>query len=162
MSKHQVLIREAVPLDLRPITAIAQEIVDAGDVFVFEQVQEIIDYWQAPAAQVYVAEIEGEVLGTYVLKPNQKGRGAHVANAGYMVATAARGLGLGGTMCEHSIDLARELGYKAMQFNMVIATNTGAVRLWEKFGFEVVGRLPGAFRHAELGFVDALVMYRHL
>ncbi len=157
-----VTLRPAADGDYDAISDMAREIVDAGDVFVFEDVQDIIDYWQAPAARVYVAEVDGKVLGTYVLKPNQKGRGAHVANAGYIVATAARGLGLGRTMGEHSIELARSLGYRAMQFNMVIETNTGAVRLWESLGFETTGRLPGAFRHPEQGFVDALVMYRHL
>jgi len=156
------VIREASGPDDDAIAAMAQEIVEAGDVFVFEAVEDIVAYWRAPGARVFVAEVEGEVLGTYVLKPNQRGRGAHVANAGYMVSAAARGLGLGRTMGEHSIELAKSLGYRAMQFNMVISTNAGAIHLWEKLGFEIVGRLPGAFRHRNEGFVDALVMYRTL
>ena len=85
-----------------------------------------------------------------------------MANAGYIVAAEARGQGLASALCEHSLDTARQLGFRAMQFNFVVCTNTAAVRVWEKHGFAVVGRLPAAFRHAALGLVDALVMYRAL
>ena len=94
-----------------------------------------------------------------MVKPNQSGRGSHVANAGYMVRGAKRGLGLGRAMGEHSIDTARELGYQAMQFNMVVATNRSAVTLWERLGFRVVGTMPGVFRHRREGLVDAHVMH---
>ena len=97
-----------------------------------------------------------------MLHPNQMGLGDHVANAGYLVAPAHRGHGIAGAMCEHSLATARAAGFRAMQFNFVVSTNETAVRLWQKHGFEIVGRLPKAFRHATLGEVDALVMYRFL
>jgi ribosomal protein S18 acetylase RimI-like enzyme len=109
-----------------------------------------------------VAEREGEILGTYYLKTNQAGGGAHVCNAGYMVAEAARGQGIARAMCVHSQDEARELGYLAMQFNFVVETNRGAIALWQSLGFETVGHLPRAFRHPQAGLVDARVMYKWL
>jgi ribosomal protein S18 acetylase RimI-like enzyme len=119
-------------------------------------------YWRTPAHQVFVAEGEGSVMGTYYLKANQQGGGAHVANCGYVTGEEARGRGVARTMCLHSLDHARAQGFLAMQFNFVISTNAGAVRLWQSLGFEVVGTLPEAFRHPRLGLVDALVMYRKL
>ncbi len=118
--------------------------------------------WFDPPVVCYVAEENGEVVGTYFVRQNQPGRGDHVANGGYMVAPEARGHGLASALCEHSLEIARRLGFTAMQYNFVIATNAAAVRVWEKCGFAVVGRLPGAFRHREMGPVDVLVMYRGL
>jgi GNAT superfamily N-acetyltransferase len=117
---------------------------------------------QPPPACTFVAELAGKTAGTYILKPNQPGLGSHVANAGYMVAPAFRGRGLAGVMCRHSLELARTLGFLAMQFNFVVSTNATAIALWERHGFVTVGRLPKAFRHATLGEVDALVMHRFL
>lgn len=102
------------------------------------------------------------ILGTYILRPNQSGGGSHVANAGFMVSASARGQGLGRAMAEHCLSEARRLGFRAMQFNYVISTNTAAIRLWQDFGFEIVGTLPDAFRHPEKGYVDVYVMYRSL
>ena len=102
------------------------------------------------------------ILGTYILRPNQSGGGSHVANAGFMVSASARGQGLGRAMAEHCLSEARRLGFRAMQFNYVISTNTAAIRLWQDFGFEIVGTLPDAFRHPEKGNVDVYVMYRSL
>ncbi len=121
-----------------------------------------LEYWYQPGSHIFVATRQEAVLGTYVVKANQKGRGSHVANAGYLVSTAARGLGLGMAMGRHSLQTARDLGFLAMQFNMVVATNVRAVHLWETLGFDNVGRLPGAFRHGEQGLVDALIMFRQL
>jgi len=119
--------------------------------------------WVELPRAVRVAEDEtGTLLGTYYLKANQAGPGDHVANCGYIVSPAARGLGVAGTMCRHSLTLARELGFTAMQYNLVVATNEVAVRLWQKHGFAIAGTLPGAFRHPKLGPVDAHVMYRSL
>ena len=101
-------------------------------------------------------------MGTYYLKANQSGPGSHVCNCGYMVSSRARAKGVATFMCEHSQDIALSLGYKAMQFNCVVSTNNAAVQLWQKLGFETVGRLPGAFNHARLGFVDAFVMFKWL
>ncbi|MFC3226524.1 GNAT family N-acetyltransferase [Marinibaculum pumilum] len=121
-----------------------------------------LDYWLGPAHEVFVAEDEGKLLGTYYMKANQPGAGDHVANCGYVTAPAATGRGIASTMCRHSLDHARHRGFRAMQFNFVVATNDRAVRLWQHLGFDIVGRLPGAFRHPERGFVDALVMFRSL
>ena len=145
MTDTLIEVRNAVPADRDSIQAMAQEVVDAGDVFVFEKVSDVMDYWYQPGGHVAVAARGSEVLGTYVISPNQKGRGSHVANTGYMVRRAARGLGIGSTLGKHSLESARALGYKAMQFNMVVATNEDAAHLWRKLGFDVVGRLPGAF-----------------
>jgi ribosomal protein S18 acetylase RimI-like enzyme len=136
-----------------------------GDAFAFSEDtsrEEALAIWRGRGSAAYVAVVDGEVLGTYYVKPNQPGRGAHVCNAGYMVARAARGRGVGRAMGAHSLAEARRLGYRAMQYNFVVATNTGAVELWKKLGFQVVGRVPGAFRHAREELVDALVMYRQL
>jgi ribosomal protein S18 acetylase RimI-like enzyme len=124
--------------------------------------EQALAYWLAPEHDVFVAEENGAVVGTYYLHPNQKGGGAHVANCGYMTAVRATGRGVARSMCAHSLDYAKAHGFRAMQFNFVVSTNQRAVGLWQSFGFEVVGRLPGAFLHPTAGYVDALVMYRVL
>jgi ribosomal protein S18 acetylase RimI-like enzyme len=111
---------------------------------------------------VHVAVENSEIVGAYYLRANNAGGGAHVANCGYMVAGEATGRGVARTMCAHSLARAKERGFRAMQFNFVIATNERAVRLWQAMGFAIVGRLPGAFAHPTYGYVDALVMYRGL
>ncbi|MEV0156256.1 GNAT family N-acetyltransferase [Micromonospora sp. NPDC050686] len=120
--------------------------------------------WLAPPpARVLVAvDDDGTVLGTAKLTPNQLGPGAHVANASFLVAPAAAGRGVGRALAEHVLDLARALGYRDMQFNAVVATNTRAVGLWRSLGFAVVGRVPEGFRHPREGYVDLLVMHRRL
>lgn len=160
MNAPEIEIRKAVDEDRQAITVIAREVVEAGDVFVFEEVSDVLEYWYQTGGHVVVAVRANEILGTYVVKAIQKGRGAHVANAGYMVRQSAQGLGIGTALGEHSLQLAGQLGFRAMQFNMVVATNTGGIRVWKKLGFDVVGNLSGAFRHPEQGYVDALVMFR--
>ena len=117
-------------------------------------------YWWTKGHEVFMAEDDGDILGTYYLRANTGGGGAHVANCGYMTAPEARGRGVARAMCLHSLDAARARGFRAMQFNFVISTNEAAVHLWQACGFEIVGRLPGAFLHPSRGYVDALVMYR--
>lgn len=117
---------------------------------------------QSPRATFVACTANDRIVGSYYIKPNQSGNGAHVCNCGYVVAADARGHGIAGRMCEHSQTLAVELGFLAMQFNFVVATNTGAVRLWQRLGFTIVGTLPGAFRHPQSGYVDAHVMYKWL
>ena len=162
MTSGQIEIRAAGAADRQAIYSIAQEIVASGTVFVFEEATDIVDYWYQPGSHIFVAADGDDILGTYVVKSNQKGRGAHIANAGYMVRNTAMGLGIGTAMGTHSLELAKNLGFAAMQFNMVVATNTGAIHLWEKLGFKIVGKLPGVFRHPDQGFVDAFVMFRTL
>lgn len=158
-------IRETIERDWPALWEMFQSVASAGDVFAYDETTtEAVarKLWFDPPVACFVAEDDGRIVGTYFLRPNQPGRGSHVANGGYMVLPEERGRGLASLMCEHSIETARRLGYRAMQFNYVIATNAAALRVWEKYGFAVVGRLPGAFRHQELGFVDALVLYRTL
>jgi ribosomal protein S18 acetylase RimI-like enzyme len=161
----ELRIREATEQDFDGIWPILHETVAAGETYAYPrdldrgQAEEI---WLRAPMRTYVVEDNGEILGTYYLKTNQAGPGAHVCNCGYMVSSIARGRGLATAMCEHSQKVARELGYKAMQFNFVVSTNEGAIRLWEKLGFETAGRLPKAFHHPVLGYVDALIMYKWL
>jgi GNAT superfamily N-acetyltransferase len=119
-------------------------------------------YWCSPTNEVFVAEEAGQILGTYLLRANALGGGSHVANCGYMTSPAAQGRGIARRMLEHSLEWAKARGFRAMQFNFVVSTNERAIKAWQKTGFEVVGRLPGAFNHPKLGFVDALVMFRTL
>ena len=115
-----------------------------------------------PSATSVAKSDDGKILGTYYGKPNQPGRGAHVCNCGYIVAEDARGMRVASAMCEHSQIEAVGLGFRAMKYNLVVSMNTGAIRLWKKLGFQVVGTLPGAFHHPSQGYVDALVMYKQL
>jgi ribosomal protein S18 acetylase RimI-like enzyme len=123
---------------------------------------EALSYWTESGKETFVAEEEGQILGTYFLRANQAGGGRHVCNCGYMTRTSATGRGVARAMCEHSLRHAVSKGYRAMQFNFVISTNERAVRLWQSLGFEIVGRLPEAFEHPTQGYVDALVMHRRL
>jgi L-amino acid N-acyltransferase YncA len=159
-----MFVRPRTAADDEAIARIFCAVVGPGDTYAFDPdtpEEEALELWAA-GARCYVAEDAGEVVGTYVLKPNQRGLGAHVANASFMVDPTARGRGAGRAMGEHALDEARGLGFRAMQFNLVVETNDAAVGLWEKLGFEVVGRLPGAFHLRRERYVDALVMYRSL
>jgi L-amino acid N-acyltransferase YncA len=147
------------------IWSILEPTIRAGETYPLPMDMPRIDamaYWFASPHEVFVAEEDGQVLGTYFLQPNQQGGGSHVANCGYITAPWATGRGVARAMCAHSLEHARARGFRAMQFNFVVSTNQRAVALWQTFGFEIVGRLPGAFRHPTLGFVDAFVMYRSL
>jgi GNAT superfamily N-acetyltransferase len=124
--------------------------------------EDALAYWFSPEHETFVAEQDGSILGTYYLRANQRGGGAHVANCGYVTAKQATGRGVARAMCLHSLDIARERGFRAMQFNFVVSTNERAIRLWTTLGFATVGWLPGAFLHPAHGYVDALVMYRAL
>ena len=123
---------------------------------------EALAYWMSPDKETFVAEEDDILVGTYFIRPNQAGGGSHVCNCGYITRTDAAGRGVARSMCQHSLAYARERGYRAMQFNFVVSTNERAVRLWQSLGFEIVGRLPAAFRHPAHGYVDALVMYQAL
>jgi len=158
-------IRQATPLDTDAIWGIFQPIVARGDTYALDPGiarEDGLAYWLHPANSCYVADHRGIVVGTYILRSNQSGPGSHVANAAFMVSLGARGLGVGRKMGEHSLSEALRLGFRAMQFNFVVSTNEPAVRLWRQLGFEIVGTLPGAFRHPQAGLVDAYVMFRSL
>ena len=158
-------IRAATDSDRDAIWDIFRATIAPGNAFVYApdtSREEAQVYWFSAGTDAFVAEQDGKVIGSYILRPNRPGLGNHVANAGFMVDPAARGLGVGRAMGEHALSEARRRGYRAMQFNFVISTNESAVRLWQQLGFKIVGTLPGAFRHAQKGFVDAYVMFRSL
>ena len=158
-------IRRADPADWPALWSVIEPVFRAGETYAFPADIAEADAraaWLERPAATYAAVMGTDVVGTYYIKPNQPGPGAHVCNCGYVVAAHGRGRGVARLLCEHSQDEARRLGFRAMQFNLVVATNETAIRLWTELGFDTVGRLPGAFRHEKLGFVDALVMYKQL
>lgn len=158
-------IREATESDFDAIWPIFNEIVSAGETYAYPietNKDEAFNRWMLLPRKTYAAEENNQILGTYYIKTNQGGPGDHVCNCGYMVSSKARGKGVATSMCEHSQKVAIELGYKAMQFNFVASSNDGAIRLWNKLGFDTVGRLPKAFNHPDQGYIDALVMYKLL
>jgi ribosomal protein S18 acetylase RimI-like enzyme len=160
-----MLVRPFHEKDADAVWAVIEPIIRAGETYTQPRDMDresALAYWLSPAHEVFVAEDNAEIVGTYFLRANQKGGGAHVANCGYITAPHATGRGVARAMCAHSLDRARERGFRAMQFNFVVGTNERAMRLWRSFGFEIAGRLPGAFQHPTLGFVDAYVMYRNL
>jgi L-amino acid N-acyltransferase YncA len=162
---RQLRIRSTAETDRDAIWKIFDEIVAAGDTYALDPNMsraEALAYWFRADTHTYVAEKDGGIVGTYILRPNQLGPGSHVANAAFMVASDAQGLGVGRKMGEHCLSEARRLGFRAMQFNFVVSTNTSAIHLWQQLGFKIVGTLPGAFRHPQAGYVDVYVMFRSL
>jgi ribosomal protein S18 acetylase RimI-like enzyme len=160
-----MLIRIAAMADSDAIWEIMKPIVRAGETYTLPRnidKENGLTYWLSAEHEVFVAEENGDIVGTYFLQANQKGGGEHVANCGYMTAVSATGRGVARAMCAHSLERARERGFRAMQYNFVICSNERAVRLWQSFDFEIVGRLPKAFLHPTLGYVDAYIMYRDL
>jgi ribosomal protein S18 acetylase RimI-like enzyme len=158
-------IRSATNDDRDAIWDIFHEIVAAGDTYAFDPKisrDEALAYWFRADTHTYVAEKNDRVIGTYILRANQPGLGSHVANAAFMVASDAQGSGVGRRMAEHCLSEGRRLGFRAMQFNFVVSTNTSAIHLWEQLGFKIVGTLPGAFRHPKRGYVDVYVMFQSL
>jgi len=160
-----VLIRPAEAQDDDGIWRVVEPTIRAGETYPLAldlTKADALAYWRSSAHEVHVAEAGGAIVGTYYLRANNQGGGAHVANCGYIVAPSATGRGIARAMCTHSLERAGALGFRAMQFNFVIGSNERAVRLWQSCGFHIVGRLPDAFEHPRLGLVDALVMYRKL
>jgi ribosomal protein S18 acetylase RimI-like enzyme len=158
-------VREAKASHAAAIAAIILPIIREAATYALDpdmSKTEALDYWMGHDKETFVAEEDGVVLGTYYMRPNQAGGGRHVCNCGYMTHAAATGRGVARRMCEHSLEHARLRGYRAMQFNLVVSTNGRAIRLWQSLGFEIVGRLPAAFRHPTNGYVDAFVMYQLL
>jgi L-amino acid N-acyltransferase YncA len=181
-------IRPATEADRDMIWNIFRPIVAAADTYALDpnmSRQNAFAYWFAPGTRTYVVEVDAKfrgesvpfpaastvspiadaspvIVGTYILRPNQAGGGSHVANAAFMVSASASGQGIGRAMAEHCLSEARRLGFRAMQFNFVISTNTPAIRLWQGLGFNIVGTSPSAFRHPQKGYVDVYIMYRSL
>lgn len=159
------MIRLATRQDSESILQIIEPVFRAGETYTVPSGisrEEALAYWLAPEHEVFVFEENGNILGTYFLQANQRGGGAHVANCGYITAQHASGRGIARAMCLHSLERARVRGFRAMQFNFVVSANERAIKLWESLGFTIAGRLPRAFLHPTLGYVDALVMFREL
>jgi len=160
-----ILIRSAAPQDSDGVLRIARELVADGTTYFFApdtSDEELLAYWLAPRERSFAALLDEEVAGCYVLRPNHPGRASHVANCSYAVAARHWGRGVGLAMAEHSLEEARRAGFRAMQFNFVVGSNARALALWKRLGFRIVGTLPQAFDHPQLGLVDAHVMHRFL
>jgi GNAT superfamily N-acetyltransferase len=158
-------IRRATDDDHIGVWEILEPVFRAGDTYTIDadiSRADALAYWFDVQKQTFVAEADGRIIGTYYIRANQAGGGAHVCNCGYMTHPAARGQGVARAMLEHSLDLAPRIGYRAMQYNFVVSTNTRAVQTWQRYGFDIVGTLPMSFHHPQMGDVDAYVMYKHL
>lgn len=159
-------IRPFEPANWPGIWALLEPVFRAGETFPHDPLisePEARALWVEQSQAVMVAmDADGAVVGSYYLRPNSLCLGAHVANAGYVVAEPCRRQGIGSRLCQHSLQTARRLGFRSMQFNLVVGTNTAGIRCWQSNGFEIVGTLPGAFRHSQWGFVDAHVMVQNL
>jgi len=158
-------IRKATILDHDAIWKIIKEVIATGDTYVFDPASsrgKMLGYWCAANAHTYVALLNNEVMGTFLMKDNQPDLGSHIANAGYMVAPQAAGQGIGKAMAVFSFEEAKRLGYKAMQYNFVIKSNERAVKLWQQLGFAIIGEIPEAFNHRVNGLTNACIMYRKL
>lgn len=160
-----MIIRKAELQDYEAIWAIVQAVIAGGDTYVFapdSSREEMLAYWCGEDKHTYVAEIDNKIVGTFIIKDNQPGLGSHVANASYMTNPDSFGKGIGRSMAEFSLIEAKKLAYRSMQFNIVVKSNTRAIKLWMKLGFEIVGVSPEAFNHATDGYTDACIMWRKL
>lgn len=160
-----MIIRPIEMGDMPSVVEFCRPIIRAGETYALPRDMSdaaIADYWLAADREGFVCELDGVVHGVSYLRPNQLGAGAHIANAGFMTSTTSSGKGIASALCEHVIERARARGFRGMQFNLVVATNTRAVQLWQRHGFAIVGTLPGVFEHPRDGFVDAFVMFRAL
>lgn len=159
------MLREITKTDFELFWLTFESVIRAQETYAFDpgmSMEEAYQLWCVAPEKTFVYEDNGQILGSYYIKPNAMGPGNHVCNCGYMVADAARGKGVARQMCEHSQDLAVHLGFEAMQFNAVVSTNEVAVKLWQKLGFTIVGTLPKAYRHRTLGYVDSYIMHKQL
>ncbi|MFD1509994.1 GNAT family N-acetyltransferase [Lacimonas salitolerans] len=160
-----LIIRSYTPADADAVQAMLMPVFRAGDTYSIDtdiSAPAALAYWTGAGRRVFVANADAVALGTYYITRNQGGGGAHVCNCGFVTDAAARGRGVARAMLDHAVSTARDMGFRAMQFNFVVSTNTRAIAIWQGAGFDIVGRLPGAFRHPDHGYVDALVMYRDL
>lgn len=159
-----MIIRKYQESDWKQLWPIIETVFRSGETYPYSPdttKQEARVIWTKSPQETYVSFGEdNEILGSYYIKPNQAELGSHVCNCGYIVAKNARGKGVASSMCEHSQQCAKDLGFKAMQYNLVVSTNVGAIYLWKKHGFHTVGTLPKAFKSKSLGYVDALVMFK--
>lgn len=160
-----IVIRPVSPRDFEYVWTILKPSFRTGDTYTIDpkiSQSDALDYWISSGKTAFLAYVSGIPLGTYYIRPNQGGHGDHVCNCGFVTAPQARGQGIARSMLEHALETAREAGYFAMQLNFVVKTNTRAIDIWTRAGFEVVGQLPKAFRHPQNGNTDALIMYKIL
>ncbi len=160
-----ITIREYVEEDKEQIWEIIKSVISTGDTYLFapdSPKEKMLAYWCGTDKKTYVAISENKIISTFFLKENQPDLGSHIVNAGYMVAPDAQGNRIGRKMAEFSLEEAKRLGYRAMQFNFVVKSNENAIRLWQNLGFEIIGEIPEAFRHIENGLTNAYIMYRKL
>ncbi len=158
-------IREATQNDYDAIWEIFKNVIKTGDTYVFDpntKKEDLSIHWLASHMKTYVLAEGEKTLGTYIIKPNQIDLGSHIANCSYMVHPNYHGKGIGKMLCEHSLENAKKIGYKALQFNSVVSTNIPAVKLWKKYGFKIIGTIPKGFKHSSLGYVDAYIMYKEI
>lgn len=160
-----ISIQKATLSNFKDIWPIFKSVISTGDTYVFPETisyDEAQSYWMSKNHHVYIAEYEDRIVGTYIFKENHIGRGSHIANASFMVHPDIQGKRIGRTMAEHCLKEAQHAGFTAMQFNIVVSTNTPAINLWIQLGFTIIGTIPEAFQHKTLGFVDAHIMYKKL
>jgi RimJ/RimL family protein N-acetyltransferase len=160
-----LIVRPACSGDTDSVWRVLEPVIRAGETYTLPcdmPREESLAYWFSKSHEVFVAEEDGRVIGTYFLRPNQMGGGSHVANCGYVTAPTSAGQGVARAMCGHSLDHAKGRGFRAMQFNFVVSTNERAIRLWKSLGFEIAGCLREAFFHPVNGYIDAYIMYRTL
>ena len=152
-------------LDYDKVWEIFKTVISTGDTYVFDPntpKESLQKYWFADNMDTFVAGDNDEILGTYFIRPNHIDLGDHIANCGYMVNPKYHGKRIGKILCQHSIDFAKEKRFSGIQFNIVVSSNEGAVKLWERFGFKIIGTTPKGFRHSNLGLVDTYIMFKDL
>jgi len=160
-----IQIRIATKKDLTAIWQMWKKVMEQKIYYPYDESftkADIEKSWVNLSNHTYVAEQGKEIVGAYIFKANQPGYGGHIANAAYMVKTEKRGQKIGHLLCAHSIKMAKEAGYRGMQFNLVVSTNKGAIKTWLDNGFEIIGTVPEGFFHIEKGYVDAHIFYRKL
>lgn len=158
-------IRKATKYDFDKVWEIFSKVIKTEDTYVFNpntSKNDLTKHWFADYMETFVIEENEKILGTYIIKPNQIDLGNHIANCSYMVNPNVQGKGIGKKLCEHSLKIAKENNFEAIQFNIVVSTNKGAIGLWKKYGFEIIGTTPKGFRHTKLGLVDTYIMYKDL
>jgi L-amino acid N-acyltransferase YncA len=166
MKKTDLVIRPSVKKDVQDLWDIFRPVLEKGDAYIYDinkmDLDRFEEYWFAPERVGFVAELNGEIVGGYTVRPNFVDLASHIANASYIVSPNHQGKGVGRHLGMHSIAKAKELGYRGMQFNLVVSTNTPAVNLWKSLGFEVIATIPGGFKHHKHGYVDHYIMFRSL
>ena len=162
---EKIKITPATSADEERIWALLQPVFSAGDTYAVDPLIDrdaAIAYWMEADKTAFILRVEGQAVGTYYIRPNQPGGGAHICNCGFVTAPSARGKGVARRMLDHAFIEAKQQGYRAMQFNFVLASNQRALAIWQRNGFATIGRIPQAFLHPKQGYVDALILHRSL